>query len=170
MTFRVYGPDDANCVGAPIFTSGPQLLGGGPPATTSSGPFNPPASGTYRWVATYSGDTNYEPVTAPCNAPNETSVISAKASPTISTKASAGGLVGTPVRDVATLSGGSSPTGTVTFRLFSDASCNAQVFTSTNNLSGSSATSADFTPAAAGIYRWTAVYNGDPNNNTATSG
>jgi hypothetical protein len=40
-----------------------------------------------------------------------------------------------------------------------------QVFTSTNALVGSTATSGWFAPAAAGTYRWTALYNGDGNNN-----
>lgn len=53
------------------------------------------------------------------------------ANPTISTQASAGGILGTPVHDVATVTGGSGPTGTVTFRLHSDAVCMTQVFTST---------------------------------------
>lgn len=92
-----------------------------------------------------------------------------KASPTLSAQASAGGLLGTPVRDVATLAGGSAPTGTVTFRLFTDTTCSTQVFTSANALSGLTAGSKWFTPAAAGTYYWTALYNGDANNNTATS-
>ena len=74
-----------------------------------------------------------------------------------------------PVRDVATVSGGSKPTGTVTFRLFSNNACTTEVFTSTNVLSGTTAVSNWFTPAAAGTYWWTALYNGDANNNTASS-
>ena len=93
----------------------------------------------------------------------------AKASPTISTQASPGGLLGVPVRDVATLAGGNNPTGSVTFRLFSDSTCATQVFTSTNALVGTTATSGWFTPAAPGTYSWTAVYGGDANNSPATS-
>ena len=92
-----------------------------------------------------------------------------KAAPSISTQASAGNLLGAPVWDVATLAGGATPTGTVTFRLFSEGTCATLVFTSTNNLSGSTATSDSYTPTAAGTYYWTAVYNGDGNNLTATS-
>jgi hypothetical protein len=168
VTFRLYGPDDTNCAGAPVFTSPPRPLAGGPPPTATSGIFTPTVPGTYRWIATYSGDANYLPVTGACNAAGETSVVT-KASPTISTQASAGGMVGTPVRDVATLAGGSNPTGTVTFRLFSDPNCQNQVFTSTNAVAGATATSGDFTPTAAGTYHWTAVYSGDANNNPATS-
>src|SRR5207237_1278473 len=116
----------------------------------------------------YSGDANYAALTSACNAANESSAVN-KASPTISTQASAGGVVGTSVNDVATVGGGASPTGTVTFRLFNSNTCAVQVFTSTNNLVINQATSSNFTPAAAGTYYWTAVYNGDAKNNTATS-
>ena len=91
------------------------------------------------------------------------------ATPTLSTQASAGGLLGTAVRDVAMVAGGDNPGGSVTFRLFSDATCTTEVFTSTNPLAGATATSGDFVPTAPGTYRWTAVYSGDPNNNPATS-
>lgn len=72
----------------------------------------------------------------------------------------------TPVRDVATLSGGFNPGGNVPFRLFSNNARTTQLFSSTNPLPAASDL---FTPAAAGTYCWTAVYNGDANNNTATS-
>ena len=91
------------------------------------------------------------------------------AAPTITTQASSGGLQGTALTDTATVSGGLSPTGTVTFRLFSDAACTAQVFMSTNLISGGTATSGSFTPPSPGTYFWTAVYNGDANNIPATS-
>lgn len=89
--------------------------------------------------------------------------------PTISTQASPGGMQGTPVHDSATVTGGVSPGGNVTFRLYSDAQCTTEVFTSTNDLVSGSSTSSSFTPTAAGTYYWTAVYNGDANNYPATS-
>ncbi len=98
-----------------------------------------------------------------------TPVALAPGSPLISTVASPGGMVGIPVRDVATLAGGSSPTGTVTFRLFSDDACTTEVFTSTNVLDGLTATSGWFSPAAPGTYHWTALYNGDAANNAVAS-
>jgi hypothetical protein len=73
--------------------------------------------------------------------------------------------------DVATVSGGANPTGTVTFTLYgpNDASCSGTpVFTSTVALAGGSATSASFTPTAAGVYRWTAGYSGDANHHAVT--
>ena len=91
------------------------------------------------------------------------------ASPTISTMASPSAFVGAPVRDVATLAGGSSPTGTVIFRLYSDSACSTQVGMSTNPVTGTTATSDWLTPTAVGTYYWTAVYSGDASNSGATS-
>ena len=168
VTFTLFGPGNPTCTGAPIFTSGTQPLAGGPPPTANSGLFTPSTPGSYNWVAVYSGDANYASVTSPCGAPNETSTVG-KASPTISTQASAGGILGVPVTDTATVTGGLSPTGTVTFRLFSDNTCATQVFTSSSALAGGMATSAGFTPGAAGTYYWTAAYSGDASNNPATA-
>ena len=56
VTFRLYGPNDATCTGAPVFTSTvPYPVAGGP---VTSGPFTPTAPGVYRWLAAYSGDAN----------------------------------------------------------------------------------------------------------------
>jgi outer membrane protein assembly factor BamB len=167
VSFRLYGPNDANCTGAVIFAAVVPVTGNG---NYSSGTFTPTAPGTYRWIADYSGDVSNNPVTGTCNAPNE-SVTVAKASPSLSTQASAGGPVGaTSVTDTATVSGGFGPTGAVTFRLYSDAACATEVFTSTNALSGGTATSGSFNPTVPGTYYWTAVYAGDANNNGAVSG
>src|SRR5439155_899823 len=93
VVFTLFGPNNATCTGAPIFTSAAQPLAGGPPPTATSSPFTPTAVGTYRWVAAYSGDANYPSATSPCNAANESTTVT-KASPSISTQASAGGPVG----------------------------------------------------------------------------
>lgn len=104
-----------------------------------------------------------------CQSNAATVTITVKAAPTISTQASPGGLLGAPVTDTATVTGGTNPTGTVTFRLFSDGACTVQVFTSTNALQGSTARSGSFTPTAAGTYRWTASYSGDAVNNPVSA-
>ena len=163
VTFRLYS--DAACT-MQVFTSTNPVVGG---TTATSGSFAPSALGTYYWTAVYSGDANNDGATSPCGAPNE-SVTITRATPGISTQASPGNLVGAPVRDVATLAGGLDPTGTVTFRLYGDAACATQVFTSTNPVvAGTTATSDWFTPTSPGTYRWTAIYSGDVNNNAATS-
>jgi hypothetical protein len=51
------------------------------------------------------------------------------------------------------------------FRLFGDAACRVQTFSSTNAVTlAASAASDDFTPAVPGTYWWTAAYSGDHNN------
>lgn len=82
-----------------MFTSTNPVGAGG---VATSGAFTPTAVGTYYWTANYNGDAKNNTALSACNAPNE-SVTIAKASPTISTRASAGGVVGTSVNDVATL-------------------------------------------------------------------
>ena len=91
--------------------------------------------------------------------------------PAILAAPSAGGPVGTPVSETASLVGGYFPTGSVTFRVFGDSGCTVQVFRSTNPVSNSfgSATSTEFTPTGPGTYRWTTSYSGDANNEQAST-
>ena len=42
-----------------------------------SATFTPTQPGTYRWVASFSGDANNNPVSGACNDPNETVVVTA---------------------------------------------------------------------------------------------
>ncbi|MCW2766601.1 MAG: hypothetical protein JWO11_2560 [Nocardioides sp.] len=164
ITFKLYGPDNATCAGAPVFTNTKPLAG-----ATQSAAFTPTAPGTYRWTASYSGDANNLAATGACNAAHE-SVVITKLTPTLTTSASTGGPIGTAITDTATLTGGHTPTGTITFKLYgpNNATCTGtQVFTSTKPLVVLTQ-SAAFTPTAAGTYRWTASYSGDANNATTT--
>ena len=81
--------------------------------------------------------------------------------------------IGDSVTDTATLSGGVSPTGTITFNVYGpdDATCTgSSVFTDTVTVNGNgNYTSDSFTPTAVGTYRWIASYGGDANN-AAVSG
>ncbi|HJV08680.1 MAG TPA: PQQ-binding-like beta-propeller repeat protein, partial [Acidimicrobiales bacterium] len=163
VTFRLFS--DSSCT-AQVFTSTNAVAGG----TATSGA-TAPAAGTYYWTAVYSGDANNTTATSPCNAPDE-SVTITNATLSISTQASAGNLVGAPVRDVATVSGGFNPTGTLTFRLYGpdDATCSGSSLTTSVAVAGNgSYPSAYLTPAAPGTYRWTVAYGGDANNNAASS-
>ena len=85
--------------------------------------------------------------------------------PSMSITASPATSVGLQVFANVNLSGGSSPTGSVTFRLFgpSDPSCVSAIFTSTVP-AGPSVNSNRYTTPTAGTYRWQATYNGDANN------
>jgi hypothetical protein len=75
IDFRLYGPDNADCAGNPVFSSTavPYPAAGG---TVSSAAFAPSAAGTYRWTATYSGDANNASVGTACNAANSLTVVS----------------------------------------------------------------------------------------------
>ena len=168
ITFNVYAPSDPNCttpLNANPITTTTAFTG---PGTYTSNSFTTTTVGSYRWRAFYSGDANNDAVSGACGDPGETSTVS-KATPTLATNATSS-TVGSPIHDVATVSGGFNPTGNVTFVVYGpdDANCSGTATTvSTNNLSGGSATSANFNPPAAGTYRWRATYNGDANNNAS---
>src|SRR5207248_2025106 len=82
--------------------------------------------------------------------------------PPLSTKSSpSSGTVGDTITDKATLSGTPVPTGSVTFKLYNDASCTNLVFSDTETLSGGQATSAGFKTTAPGTYYWVDTYSGD---------
>jgi hypothetical protein len=167
----VTAPSPTKVVGDPIPTLTPTYTGltGGDTApdtpatcTTTATATSPP--GTYDVTCAGAADDKYT-----FSYVDGTLTVS-KASPTIATQASPGSLLGAPVRDVATLSGAYIPTGTVTFKLFSDSSCTIQVgSTSVNAVSGVTATSDWIIPTSAGTYYWTAVYSGDANNDVAQS-
>ncbi len=132
--------------------------------------------GTYCWRAQYSGDSNYAPAshtdaTAECfNIATPPLVINTQPNPTTGT------VLQDPLADVATVTGGNNPTGTLTFNLFapSDPPCSgAPVFTSTATVNGPGQYLSGTFPAAqvniAGTWNWVVVYSGDANNPAFTS-
>jgi len=91
--------------------------------------------------------------------------------PTISTVA-ASATAGQPIHDVATLTGGATPTGTITWNVYSstDTTCSNSLGTVTDAVSGDGTyTSPDFMPPSAGSYQWVATYSGDAGNVTASN-
>jgi hypothetical protein len=90
----------------------------------------------------------------------------------ISTTPSGGVPAGGNVSDSATVDGGLSPTGSVTFKLFGpgDAMCNGTpLATRTGTLVGRTAVSGDVASAGEGTYNWVATYGGDANNASIAS-
>lgn len=177
VTFALYGPGDATCSGSNLvvglsgFANVPLISG-----SASSAGYMTTRVGTFRWIASYSGDANNNPAVSGCNAEQVT--IQA-ATPAISTTPSpTSGNVGVVITDSASVTGGNHPTGTVTFALFGpgDATCAGPNLVAALSgfanvpLSGGSASSAGYTTTQVGIYRWVASYNGDANNNPAVSG
>ena len=93
--------------------------------------------------------------------------------PVLVTSASPGGPVGTTLFDTATITGGASPSGTLTFALYGpdDAACSAALaFLTTRAIAANgSYQSAAFTPSAPGVYRWVVSYSGNGNNAGVTT-
>jgi hypothetical protein len=170
VTFMLFGPGDTTCT-TPIVTSTVSVNGDG---TYGSEHFTTAEAGTYEWEAVYSGDANNNPAgPTACGDPLETVVVST-ATPTLSTFASEGVPAGGAVSDTATLAGGATPSGTLTFSLFGpgDATCSGTpVFTATISVSGDGHyLSGAFTVAAAGTYEWVSSYSGDADNGGVLGG
>ena len=91
----------------------------------------------------------------------------------LTTSATASVTIGSPISDTATLSGASSNAGgTITFHLWSDATCTTEVSTGLSPVTvngNGSYNSGNFTPTAVGTYYWTAVYSGDSNNSGSST-
>ena len=119
----------------------------------------------YRAVFTQTGAVDGTIVT-PTNYATLTVTL---ATPVLAAAASGGGVLGVDVTDSAVISGGDTPTGTITFTLFGvgDSTCSgASLFTSTVVFSGNgNYSSASYQPTGAGTYYWTATYSGDARNN-----
>jgi hypothetical protein len=75
LTFSLYGPNNATCTGSPIFTSTVVVSGNGSYVSTPA--FTTASAGTYRWIANYSRDATNVPTTNPCNAANESVIVTA---------------------------------------------------------------------------------------------
>src|SRR2546425_7546397 len=107
---------------------------------------------------------------------NPGAVKPAKATPAlVTTPTPTSGTVGVRLNDAATLSGGSSPTGSITFTLYDpdQATCTGtprftQTVTVTGN--GTYSTTGGFATDKPGTWRWTASYSGDGSNNPASTG
>jgi hypothetical protein len=174
ITFRLYGPNQADCTGPPVFTSTVRVAGNG---DYDSQPFIPTRLGPYRWVSEYGGDRrNHRAGPTACDDTAEIAVVRpatiVPVVPAFSTTASASPGVGAPIHDVAHLSGGLAPFGTITFSLFGpdDLTCSrAPAFTTTVAVNGNGDyVSAPFTAPSPGSYRWVVTYSGDAMNTGAS--
>jgi hypothetical protein len=180
VTFSIFGPNNANCVtgdsGSALASWVVDLSGNGQANVPAASGWKTTTPGTYNWVATYNGDNQNLQATSGCGSE---SVVVGKASPTITTVASEGGQVGTEIHDTAQVSGGANPTGTVSFYLYppSDTDCTSgdspgwvQHVDVTLGADGSASSAATpFTTTQVGTYNWIATYNGDANNDGATT-
>jgi hypothetical protein len=194
ITFRLYGPNDSTC-STPIETSVVTITNGGDGDYSASsgaksgslGSLTPVAAGTYRWIASYSGDSpNTNPVSGACNDTHESVVVN-PGQPVITTQATSasGSPVGTAIDDTAHLTGtvnqpnGTAAGGTITFSLYGpdDATCGTAIATRTLTVSGdgyytasAGAGTGSLTPTLPGTYRWVASYSGNLPNTQSVSG
>jgi hypothetical protein len=153
-----------------VFTSTVAVTGNNDYTSQS---FTPIAPGGYRWIENYSGDSRNHPAgPTACSDTAELAIVRptniAPVAPAFSTTASQPAGVGMPIYDVAHLSGGIDPSGTITFALFGSAapSCvGPPVFTATAAVTGSGEyRSTSFIAPQPGAYHWVVTYSGDAVN------
>ena len=124
------------------------------------------SAGSYSWNAVYSGDSNNNGATSPCELLTVSDVITTTLSSPVIT-------VGGYVTDSASLSGvSSSAGGTVTYYYYSGGSCSGsatQVGSPVTVTNGAVPNSASQQFNVASSYSWKAVYGGDVVNAGATS-
>lgn len=173
VTFNVYSGTDATaCSGTVVATKTATISGGS--ATTSAFTLG---VGNYEFQAVYPGDANNNAGTSACG--SEPLVVN-QATPLVTTALTpATGAIDDShtFTDVATVSGGDSPTGTVTFKVYSGSDSSACVDAnlisaqtqSGVSLSGGTASSSAFGPLTVGTYEVQATYSGDTNNASETS-
>jgi hypothetical protein len=176
LTFRLFGPNDPSCSSSPVFTTQQTVIGNG---SYRSATFTPTRTGTYLWVASYSGDANNQPAATRCGDSAEQTTVIARPTLLTSSASPPANLTNGPrvnsaglaIYDSARLVGGLAPAGAVVFRLFgpNDSDCSgAPIFRSATLVSGDGVyNSARFIPTAPGIYRWEASYSGDGQNHAA---
>ena len=160
VIFTLYG--NASGTGTPLYTSPAETLVGG--VATSPG-YVPTATGTVYWVAAYGGDANNAAVSSGTAAePVNIDSIATSQTPKLA-------YVGQSISDTATVTG-NSPTGTVIFTLYGNASgTGTPLYTSpAETLVGGVAASPGYVPTAAGTVYWVAAYGGDANNAAVSSG
>ncbi len=161
---------NSNCSTGAI-DAGTKTLSNGNIPNSNDITFNTP--GTYYWQAVYSGDSNNNAATSPCTSEQ---LVVTKGTPSISTVISPAGpiAIGAQAHDTSSLAGASNPTGTVSYKLYSDNQCESQVadLTPASNTVSSSTLpdSKPYTFNTAGTFYFVATYSGDGNNAWVSSG
>jgi hypothetical protein len=177
VTYTVY--TNSACTTA-VFATAEQITTRGTPPASASVSLSTP--GTYYWQASYSGDANNAAAKSACGTSGDIETVTpAPIATTLTTSllsaAKSGTSItvqaGTPVRDSAHLAGinAAKATGTVTYKVYSNAACSALVATGSVTVTGGVVPSS---PAESlikpGTYYWTAAYSGDSGNKPSASG
>ena len=172
VTYHLYSGLDCNvdnAIGDPETVT---MSGGNVPDSSETDPL---AAGSYSYQAVYSGDNNFAGSTGPCE---PFKIAQASSSTDTVVKDHGGNVVdaanpaalGSQVHDTATVTSGNdsfTPSGTVTYHLYSGLDCNVDNAIGdpeTVTMSGGSVPdSSETDPLAAGSYSYRAVYSGDNN-------
>src|SRR5262249_28037786 len=132
-------------------------------------------TGTFGWFMFYTGDDNNDAAYDQGGLNEQAEVIAA--SPKLSTTPEpATAVVGQTLQDTADLTGGFNPTGVITFRLYApgvDPTVGPADFTEVvlvTHGDGTYSTSVGSAATVAGDWHWVAVYDGDSNNKSTSSG
>jgi len=150
--------------------------------TATSVPFTPEATGSYCFLAVYSGDGSYNPA-SDGSTTDECFTVTVD-TPNLNTQPDpAYFMVGGSTKDTATVTGvsGLTPTGSVTFYVCgpeqsstavscSDAGTNVGAASLSGSGDTATATSPSVTPVTAGLYCFFAVYSGDSHYSSVADG
>jgi hypothetical protein len=183
ITFKLFAPSDTTYT-SPIYTDVVTVSGNGNTYSTANGD-NPggylPAgigtlTGTYQWLAVYSGDLGNKGVTSTKGSEPEDVTAAGSSTSTIikdaSTNGTPSGALGESLYDTATVTGtpAATPTGTLTYEFFTTLNGTGTHAdqTVTLNADGSVPNSASTAALAAGSYSYIAIYSGDGNYTTST--
>ncbi|MGH2935182.1 MAG: hypothetical protein ACRDL2_11825 [Gaiellaceae bacterium] len=169
LTFKLYGPEANSTTCSTLIHTTTVNVTSGNGTYPDPWTYTPTAvgGGYYNWLVSYSGSDQNTAVTGSCGGSSE-SVHVVKSTPTLSTQASDPVTLGSgaAIHDTATLGGGYSPAGSITFKLYANSACTgSDVYHHTASVSGDGMYgSGDYVPSAAGTYYWSASYSGDGNN------
>jgi hypothetical protein len=163
----------STCSGTATTVGTPVNVTNGVVPNSASQQFN--TAGAYSWNAVYSGDSNNNDATSPCE-----QLTVKEATPTLTTQVSNSGtiIIGATATDTATVSGGfGTVAGSVTFTVYTTNGCSGSAVSgfpgpsssSAVILSGGTATSGVFTPPSTGTYYWKAVFTDTDGNNNGTT-
>jgi hypothetical protein len=184
VAFSLWAPNTCGTEGAaPVFTDNEAVTTSSlTNSTVTSASFVPKKAGVYEWTAEVIVNSDGSVENGPTACADEQVTVDKVATHLATTPSNAdGALVGSSIRDSATLTGGVNATGTVTFFLYGpdNAACvNGDIGSQTwlqrwvVQLSGDGTASVPapgFTTMATGTYNWVASYGGDSSNMPAHS-
>lgn len=160
ITFTLYGPDDCTTL---AHTSAAVTVSGDGSYSTPAPSFVPTATGTYSWVATYSGsspNTNGATHNTDCSDPLEDVTLTSVASSLTSAQS---WVPNDAVTIAAPPAGSGALAGTVSFALYASADCTGTaLYSATRSVSGTTAqtvtTSNTTAQTASGSFSWQVAY------------